>query len=399
MNIKKKSVLTINGGSSGIKFSLYEINADLVSILYGEVESIGTKYAKLKFIETSTNKKRDVEIKDFNHDEAEDFLINWLENYVDFNSVIAIGHRIVQGRKHSIHEFVTQELIDELKKISFYDPEHLTDTINLIEKFRIRYPDILQVACYDSSFHSPMPLIAKMFPIPRQFYTKGIQKYGFHGFSYAYLTDELKRIAGNESANGRLILAHLGNGASLAAVKEGKSIDTSMSFTPASGIAMSTRTGDLDPGVALYLMHSEKLNPGQFSNLINHESGLLGISETSSDMRDLMKSQITDHRAKEAVELFCYQTKKCIGSYAAALGGLDTLIFSGGIGENDAEVRRSICSGLEFLGIVLDEDRNKNNEAVISSDSGKVTVRVMKTNEEIMIAKSVCQVLNYTINN
>ena len=201
----------------------------------------------------------------------------------------------------------------------------------------------------------------------------------------------------HETAKGKIILAHLGNGASLAAVKEGKCIDTSMGFTPASGLVMGTRTGDLDPGVASYLLQVEKFTPQQFNNLINHESGLLGISETSSDMRELIKNKNTDPRAADAFNLFCYQTKKYIGAYAAALDGLNTLVFSGGIGEHSPEVRNQICDGLEFLGIKLDEIKNRNNEAIISADKSKVTVRVMQTNEQLMIARLVCNVLDYPI--
>ena len=225
----------------------------------------------------------------------------------------------------------------------------------------------------------------------------GIQRYGFHGLSYAYLMEELTRASGSETAKGKIILAHLGNGASLAAVKDGKSIDTSMGFTPTSGLVMGTRTGDLDPGVTWFLMQSEKLNAEQFNDLINHQSGLLGISETSSDMQDLLKQQHTDNRAAEAVELFCYQTKKWIGSYAAVLDGLDILVFAGGIGENVPEVRSRICSGLQFLGIELDEKRNTENNTIISTDKSRVTLRVIKTNEELMIAKSVYSFLNNSI--
>jgi len=231
----------------------------------------------------------------------------------------------------------------------------------------------------------------------------GIQRYGFHGLSYAYLIEELRRIRGNEMAKSRIILAHLGNGASLAAVKGGKSVDTSMGFTPSSGLPMGTRTGDLDPGVAWYLLQNEKLTPKQFSHLINHESGLLGVSEKSSDMRELLKtansSQPSANNCKEAIELFCYQTKKWIGSFAAVLGGIDTLVFSGGIGENAAEVRTQICSGLQFLGIELDENKNGKNESIISTEISNVCVRVIKTNEELMIARAVCSLMNYSIKN
>lgn len=221
----------------------------------------------------------------------------------------------------------------------------------------------------------------------------GIQRYGFHGLSYAYLMEELAHVAGPKVAQGRVILAHLGNGASLAAVRAGKSIDTSMGFTPTGGLPMGTRPGDLDPGVAWYLMQTENLTPKQFNNLINHQSGLLGVSETSSDMRDLLDRETQDVRAAEAVALFCYQARKWIGAFAAALGGLDTLVFAGGIGEKAPVVRARICDGLGFLGIELEEKQNAVNAGVISTDGSRVTVRVIHTDEEWMIAKTVCGVL------
>ena len=399
MESSKSFVLTINGGSSSIKFALYEIERSLEQLFYGEIESIGTKNPKLSFNNTITNQKNSFDIKAVDHDDAVNFLIDWLEKQDGFVSVRAIGHRIVHGMKHTEPERVTTELLDELKKISAYDPEHLPGEINLIEIFQKRYPLIPQIACFDTSFHSSMPPVARLLPIPRRFNAMGIQRYGFHGLSYAWLMEELKRIAGNETAQGKIILAHLGNGASIAAVKDGKSIDTSMGFTPASGLLMGTRTGDLDPGAAWYLMQVEKLSPEQFNHLINHESGLLGISETSSDMRELIKCQDNDSRAADAIELFCYQTKKWIGSFAAVLGGLNTLVFSGGIGEHAPEVRDRICRGLQFLGIELDEARNVKNETIISTDASKVCVRVIKTNEELMIARLVCHVLNYSIKN
>jgi len=395
----KKSILTINGGSSSIKFSLYKTGQYLGQLLTGEVEGIGSKNTKLNFHDFISNQKSSVPLQIANHDDAINFLVNWLEKQECFSNVKAIGHRIVQGMKHTRPELITDELLGELKKFSVYDPEHLPDELKLIEAFRNRYPALPQIACFDTAFHTSMPDVAKLLPVPRRYYNAGIQRYGFHGLSYTYLMEELKQLSGIEATQGKVILAHLGNGASITAVREGKSIDTSMSFTPTGGLPMSTRTGDLDPGVALYLMRTENIKPDQFSNLINHQSGLLGISETSSDMRDLLKVQNTDKRAAEAIDLFCYQAKKYIGAYAAVLGGIDTLVFSGGIGENAPEIRHRICNGLEFLGIELNESSNQINEPIISNDRSKVTVRVIKTNEELMIAKLVCQVLNYNIKN
>lgn len=393
----KSTVLTINGGSSSIKFALYEVNESLVPLFYGAIESIGANNPQLSFTNVVTNEKDIVSLQAATDEEAAaSYLADWLDEQEGFASIKAVGHRIVHGMNHMKPERITPALLDELKVISAYDPEHLPGEIKLIEVFGKRYPALVQIACFDTAFHASMPPVAKLLPIPRRFTRKGVRRYGFHGLSYAWLLEELSRSAGNEAAQGRVILAHLGSGASVAAVKDGKSMDTSMGFTPASGLPMSTRSGDLDPGVAWYLMQAEKLRPQQFSHLINHESGLLGVSGISSDMRELIKNQGTNSRAAEAIELFCYQTKKWIGSFAAVLGGVETLVFSGGIGEHIPEIRSRICQGLQFLGIELDETRNAKNESVISMDTGKTSVRVIKTNEELMIARLVCQVLHYS---
>ena len=389
MRTENSNLLTINGGSSSIKFSLYKVKEPLERLLYGAIENIGATKAKFSFTTAHNPQKNSSDIEAKNHQQAANYLVGWLEKQQDFTTVSAIGHRIVHGMQHTEPALITDQLLTELKKISDFDPEHLPEEIKLIEVFKKRHPSITQIACFDTAFHNSMPVVAKLLSIPRRYYEMGIRRYGFHGLSYGYLLEELERIAGMEAAKGKIILAHLGSGASLAAVKEGKSIDTSMGFTPTSGLSMGTRTGDLDPGVAWYLMHHEKFSPKKFSDLINHESGLLGISETSSDMRELMDYSDTDNRATEAIELFCYQTKKWIGSFVAALEGLDIIVFSGGIGENSPEVRSKICDGLKFLGIEVDEVKNINNETIISSDKSKVTVYVIKTNEELMIAKLV----------
>jgi acetate kinase len=295
--------------------------------------------------------------------------------------------------KHTEPEIVTQDLLDELHRIRPYDPDHLPREIELIETFRQRHPKLPQVACFDTAFHQTMPRVAKMLPIPRRYDAKGIQRYGFHGLSYAFLMEELARLGDPAAKSGRVILAHLGNGASLAAVREGKSIDTSMGFTPTAGLVMSTRSGDLDPGLASYLARTEQMTTKQFYEMVNHKSGLLGVSETSSDMRDLFASEAMDVRAAEAVALFCYQVKKWIGAYVAALGGLDTLVFAGGIGENAAPARARICEGLNFLGLEMDQQRNTETAAVISTNSSRVTVRVIRTDEELMIARSTGRIL------
>lgn len=395
MKSNKPCVLTINGGSSSIKFALYELSFELPRLFHGEIEGIGTQHAKLNFsIDSgSVNTEKKEAIRADNYEAAAVILMTFLTTEVVFDFVKAIGHRIVHGMDHVEPKIITPELVEELKKICAYDPEHLPGEIKLIELLGNRYPHVTQVACFDTSFHTAMPDVAKWLAIPRKYDNKGVKRYGFHGLSYSYLMEEIERIAGNEAAQGRIILAHLGNGASLAAVNKGKCMDTSMGFTPASGLPMSTRCGDLDPGVAWYFMEIEKFNAEQFADMINHQSGLLGISETSSDMRELLKMQHEDIHASDAIELFCYQTKKWIGSFTAVLGGIDTVVFSGGIGEHASEVRSNICYSLAFLGIELDELKNMNNESVISSSSSSVTVRVIKTNEEVMIAKLVSSLL------
>ena len=382
-------ILTINGGSSSIKFALYQTAGPLKRSLHGKVDRIGLSGGTLTFNDPVRSLHDSQSIEASDHRSAAAFLIDWLEEKIGFASVKAVGHRVVHGMNYSQPQRVTRELMDELHRISPFDPDHLPAGIELMEAFHQRHPKLLQVACFDTAFHRTMPRVARLLPIPRRFDAMGIQRYGFHGLSYAYLMEELARVAGPAAAQGRVILAHLGNGASLAAVREGKSIDTSMGFTPAGGLPMGTRTGDLDPGAAWYMMRSEKLTPKQFNNLINHESGLLGVSETSSDMRDLIERQASDIRAAEAVELFCYQTRKWIGAFAAALGGLETLVFAGGIGENAEEVRARICSGLQFLGIELDQASNAVHAPVISTASSRATVRVIPTDEELMIARAV----------
>lgn len=387
------NVLTINRGSSSVKFALYHTGEPLELIQYGSVDRIGLPGTNLTFSNSKGKQKGNLILKSSDTRSTSNFLIDWLEEQNGFSSVRAVGHRVVHGMHHTQPELITNELLDELHSITPYDPDHLPGEIELIEAFRRRHPKLTQVACFDTAFHSSMPRVAKLLPIPRRFDAKGIRRYGFHGLSYTYLMEELSHVEGTNVANGRVILAHLGNGASLVAVREGKSIDTSMGFTPAGGLTMGTRPGDLDPGVAWYLMRSENLTPKEFSNLINHDSGLLGISETSSDMQDLLAKESADARAAEAVALFCYQAKKWIGAFTAALGGLDTLVFSGGIGENSPAVRSRICEGLGFLGIELEEKRNMANAPVISTDNGQTTVRVIHTDEELMMARIVCLML------
>jgi len=388
MKPSDSNILTINGGSSSIKFALYAAVEPLKRGLYGTVDRIGLSGTNLTFHDADGKPQASCKLTAADHKSAANSLLDWLESQPGFVAVKAVGHRVVHGMKHTEPEIVTPGLLAELHRISPYDPDHLPREIELIEAFRQRHPKLPQLACFDTAFHQTMPRVAKLLPIPRRFDAKGIQRYGFHGLSYAYLMEELARLGDPAAKTGRVILAHLGNGASLAAVRDGKSIDTSMGFTPTAGLVMSTRSGDLDPGLAPYLARTEQMTTQQFYDMVNHKSGLLGISETSSDMRDLLDLEKSDVRAAEAVALFCYQAKKWIGAYAAVLGGLDTLVFAGGIGENASIVRARICEGLDFLGVDINETRNAENAAVISAATARVIVRVIRTDEELMIARS-----------
>jgi len=394
MKTANPRILTINGGSSSIKFALFEAGDSLRRILEGGIERIGLPEATLqvKGLDHAENFSRLVTAPD--HTVAVGALMDWIEERGGRDALIAVGHRVVHGGpKYYKPQRITAAMVTELKLLSPFDPDHMPEEILLTEAFHRRFPDLPQVACFDTAFHHDLPRVAQLLPIPRRYEAQGVRRYGFHGLSYAFLMEELDRLAGAEAAQGRVILAHLGNGASLVAVRDGKSVDTSMSFTATAGVPMSTRSGDLDPGLVWYLARTEKMSAKQFNEMVNFQSGLLGISETSSDMRDLLEHEAQDVRAAEAVALFCYQVKKWIGAFAAALGGLATLVFAGGIGENAPQVRARICDGLGFLGIELEEKRNAANESVISAAASRVAVRIIRTDEESMIAKTVCRVL------
>jgi len=387
-------ILTINGGSSSIKFALFEAGDSLQRILEGGIERIGLPEATLrvKGVNHLDNFSRLVTAPDYTV--AVGALMDWIEERSGRDALTAVGHRVVNGGpKYYKPQRITAEMVEEMHRLSPFDPDHLPEEILLTEAFHRRFPDLPQVACFDTAFHHDLPRVAQMLPIPRRYEAQGVRRFGFHGLSYAFLMEELARLGDPAATTGPVILGHLGNGASLAAVRDGKSVDTSMSFTPTSGVPMSTRSGDLDPGLVWYLAHAEKMGAKQFNEMVNLQSGLLGISETSSDMCDLLERETQDVRAAEAIAVFCYQIKKWIGAFAAALGGLDTLVFAGGIGENAPTVRARICDGLEFLGIEIEEKKNAANEGVISAAASRVEVRVIRTDEERMIAKTVCSVL------
>lgn len=390
------SILVLNAGSSSIKFALYTITigSSLTRRLGGKIDRIGLT-GTLFSINGSVDKpqsQRRIHADD--HGSAAMFLLDYLACQPAFASVKAVGHRVVHGMKYSRPQRITSALLTALQRIAPCDPDHLPRELQLIRAFGKQHPELPQVACFDTAFHHTMPNVAKCLPIPRRYMARGIQRYGFHGLSYAFLMEELARLGDPAAKKGRVILAHLGNGASLAAVRDGASIDTSMGFTPAAGLMMSTRSGDLDPGIVGYLSRAHAMTAARFEKMVNHESGLLGVSATSPDVRDLLAKEEKDARAAQALDMFCYQVKKWIGSFAAALGGVDTLVFAGGIGENAPVIRRRICQDLAFLGIRLDPVRNTHNAPIISARGAAVSVRIIHTNEELMIARCVSRLLN-----
>ena len=305
----------------------------------------------------------------------------------------AVGHRIVHGGpRYAQPQWVSPELVAALRELAPMDPNHMPQALAGIEFVGEKYPELPQAACFDTTFHRRMPRQAQMIALPRQFQDEGMVRFGFHGLSYESITCELRRLD-PAAAEGRVIVAHLGNGASMAAILGGQSIDTTMGFTPTSGLVMGTRCGDIDPGVLIHLLEQKKMTPRAVNTLLDEQSGLLGISGTSHDMRDLLSIEATDPRAADAIALFCYRAKKYLGAFASALGGVDVLVFTGGIGEKGAVIRERICAGQRFLGIELDPAANAANAPVISSRDSAVTVRVMPTNEERMIARHTIELL------
>ncbi|HEX4120427.1 MAG TPA: acetate/propionate family kinase [Verrucomicrobiae bacterium] len=390
-----ETILVVNGGSSSIKISVYSKKDPARPTLSGKLERIGSGEASFQWRQgdSAPGGKENVEAPD--HNAGARFLIDWIGRRPEAVRIAAVGHRVVHGGpKYSTPQAITSEVIAELERIGTFDPEHSPGQLQLIGVFQEHLPGVPQIACFDTAFHQTMPRVAKILPLPRKYDAKGVRRYGFHGLSFTFLVEELERLDGPAVARGRVILAHLGNGASLAAVRNGHGVDTSMGFTPTAGIPMSSRTGDLDPGVFSYLCLSEGVTPEKFGHMVNAESGLLGISEISSDMRDLLAREAEDVRAAEAVEVFCYQTRKWIGAFAAVLGGVETLVFAGGIGENMPVVRERICAGLGFLGIAIDPVRNAANAGIISPENSGANVRMIRTNEEVVIAKAVWRLLS-----
>jgi acetate kinase len=388
-------VLTVNSGSSSIKFALYDTGARETAALSGIVSGIGTAHGRFRAAGPAGGVVFEEERPFQDHVKAFDAITGRLEEAGEGRALDVIGHRVVHGGSAYIRpHLIDAELLAALDALVPFAPDHLPDEIAAIRACARFYPGVRQAACFDTAFHRTMPDAAQRYALPEETCRSGVLRYGFHGLSYEYILNELETAAGPAAANGRVIIAHLGNGASMGAFANGKSMDTTMGFTPAGGLMMSTRSGDLDPGVMVYLLKSRGMDAEALNRMVNKESGLLGVSGTSPDMKELLDRERDDPRARQAVGLFCYQAKKFLGALAAVLGGIDTLVFTGGIGENAAVVRDRICGGLDFLGIRIDERRNLENEPVVSQEDGPVVVRVMKTNEELMIARHTHRLIN-----
>jgi acetate kinase len=392
----QRRILTMNRGSSTLKSALYEAGDHEELLLSMTVDEAGVSGGRLNVADPSGNTLLDSPVDCRDANAALEGMFAWLGEHGFLSGLAAAGHRLVHGgSRYKDPKRITAEFFSEIEQLVPLDPDHLPAAIRGIKFIAKKFPQLQQVACFDTAFHRSLPRVTRMYALPRSLYDQGILRYGFHGLSYEYVMGELQVLEG-KLADGRVIIAHLGNGASMVAVKDGESIDTSMGFTPLEGLVMGTRSGDVDPGLLLYLLEQKKMSTKEMSRMLNKESGLLGVSGTSGDMRILLDKMQEDGRAAEAVDLFCYRAKKYIGAYASVLGGLDVLVFAGGIGERAAAVRKRICDGLDFLGIRLDAPGNEANAPLISSPASGVRVRVIKTNEDLMIVRHVLSTLGWT---
>jgi acetate kinase len=394
-------VLVLNCGSSSVKFQLLDMTTE-TAIAKGIVEKIGTSSAILRYTPHSGRGVKEV-LEVLDHETAIELTINTLTHsrygvIKSADEIAAIGHRVVHGGERFAQSvLITAEVLAGIRACVQFAPLHNPHNLKGIEACAALLPGKDQVAVFDTAFHQNIPRHAYMYALPMALYRKlGIRRYGFHGTSHMHVAQKAAEVLGKPLADCRLITCHLGNGASIAAVRGGVSVDTSMGFTPLEGLVMGTRCGDIDPALVPYLMQREGLSTQEIDALMNKYSGLLGVSETTNDMREIIAGAAEGNEQHQlALDIFCYRVRKYIGAYMAALGGLDALVFTGGIGENAAVVRTKSCDGLEALGIVLDEGRNGANETVVST--GLVKVLVIPTNEELAIARATVQVLSHLL--
>jgi len=393
---KHNAYLVLNAGSSSLKFSVFRQVADtteLKTILSGQIAGIGSLAT---FIAKDANRRvlaehRWNEADSNNRDILLQYLLDWINNTLVDDHIVAAGHRVVHGGRFLGRPMqVNAELLDQLEQLVPLAPLHQPHNLAPMQSLARNHPELDQVACFDTAFHSTQPWRAKAYALPRELSDEGLCKYGFHGLSYEYVTQQLLATH-PELAKGHIVICHLGNGSSLCAVKDGRSMDTTMGFTALDGVPMGTRSGSIDPGVLLYLMHEKKMDVDAIEDLLYRRSGLLGVSGLSNDMKVLQES--TELHAKQAVELFCFRVAKEVGAMAASMGGLDALVFTAGIGENSPEIRELVAQQLEWLGVKLDAAANRERQVDISAADARVPTFVVPTNEEMMIAKHTMNVL------
>jgi acetate kinase len=381
-----QTILTLNAGSSSIKFALFSDVPEPRRIATGEIENIDTSPR----FRVSDSSSAELEGESWSGKTYEDFtggLLSWAEAHAGSGQLAAVGHRIVHGGgAFASPARLTADVVAALDRLSPLAPLHQPHNLNAVRTIAKLRPDLAQIGCFDTAFHRTMPPVARRFALPRALEAEGVCRYGFHGLSYEYIAERLRRVAPHQ-ASGRIIVAHLGNGASLCGMRNGESIDTTMGLTALDGLAMGTRCGALDPGVALYLMRQHGFSADDLEDIFYRRSGLLGVSGISADMRTLLAS--SDPRAAEAIDLFVFRIAREIGAMAASLGGLDGLVFTAGIGENAPQIRRRVCELVGWLGISLDPPANDGNALRISTAGSPVTVWAIATDEEAMIARHV----------
>lgn len=383
------AILAINAGSSSLKFKLFTLQSQPQQLASGKISDIGSAKSLFTIAIDKKPETSSYESGMKSVAQAAGFALSWLKQQADDYKITAIGHRVVQGGlRFSEPECINERFLQKLKKLQMMAPLHLADDISVMDIFQQAFPNVTQIACFDTAFHRQMLFEAKHFALPRPLWAEGIIRYGFHGLSCEYIMDYLKMT--DPSVNKKkIIIAHLGSGCSLTAVKENIGFDTTMGFSPAGGMMMNHRSGDLDPGIIIYLLDQKQLSASDLNELINRNAGLKAIAETDSSISVLLQKEKTDARIEQAITMFCYQAKKHIGGLAAAMGGLDILVFTGGIGENEPVIRHRICTGLEFLGIAINKKLNDQSALEIAQKNNHVSVQVIPANEETMIAKHV----------
>lgn len=385
-------VLTLNAGSSSLKAAVYAIDTTEVLLAAARVERIGMPEGRLCVTDAVGNVVAEQHLQTVDHVAALRAVLESLQNDGTLRAVDAVAHRVVHGGRYTTPEIITSDVIEELRRFAAVDPDHCPQTLAAIDSITHSYPGTPQIACFDTTFHHSMPSIAQRYPLPARFHEAGVKRYGFHGLSCEFVMSAIGHIDPT-GASGRIVIAHLGSGASLTAVNRGESVDTTMGFSPAGGLMMGTRTGDLDPGVLMYLLRQPDAVAPDLDRIVNRDAGLLGVSGTSSDMRDLLAREATDPQAATAIALFCYLAKKSLGGLVVSLEGLDTLVFTGGIGEHSAPIRERIARGLEWMGLSIDPERNASASDTISTDASTIVVRVIKTNEDLMLARHAVHLL------